>query len=265
MIPEFIAQSLEAALAAFVASDPGNAMPAHDNMRMYDAPLVGVAAAGDAYFAAFTSPDIIGECFLAPKEWLPGARTVISYFLPFTEEVRKSNRRPGLPSQEWASARIDGEVFNNVVRRFLIAYLEAQGTEAMSPALDARFRVVSRIPNWSERHAAFVAGLGTFSLCRSLITSKGTAGRIGSVITTLSLPATERPYQSYYEYCPFLTKGKCGACIRRCPPKAISPAGKDNRICGDYIDNDVLPLFAPRYGCAKCNTAVPCEYKIPAL
>ncbi len=265
MVQTITAQSIEAALTAFVTSDTGNAMPAHGNMRMYDAPLVGFAAADDAYFAAFKNPDIIGERFLTPDIWLPGARTVISYFLPFTEDVRKSNRQPGLPSEEWASARIDGEAFNSAVRRFLIAYLEANGAQAMAPALDSHFHVVSRVSNWSERHAAFVAGLGTFSLSRSLITKKGTAGRIGSVITTIELPATERPYQSYYEYCPFLTKGKCGACIRRCPPKAISPAGKDNRLCGDYIDNEVLPLFTPRYGCAKCNTTVPCESRIPAI
>lgn len=264
MAQEITARSLEAALAEYIASDPGNAMPAHGNMRMYDAPLVGYAAADDTYFSSFKSQQIIGACFLAPEEWLPGARTVISYFLPFTEEVKKSNRAPGLPSQEWASARIDGEVFNNAVRKFLTGYLQAQGTEAMSPALDARFRVVDRIPNWSERHAGFVAGLGTFSLCRSLITKKGAAGRLGSVITTLSLPVTERPYQTYYEYCPFLTKGKCGACIRRCPPKAISPAGKNNRICADHIEHTVRPIFAPRYGCGKCNTAVPCESGIPA-
>lgn len=262
---EITAQSLEAALAAFIASDPGNAMPAHNGMRMYGAPLVGFAAAGDPYFASFKDPGIIGERFLIPEIWLPGAHTVISYFLPFTEEVRKSNRLPGLPSQEWASARIDGEAFNNAARKFLLAYLEERGHQAAAPALDSRFQAENRISNWSERHAAFAAGLGTFSLCRSLITKKGSAGRIGSVITTLPVPATERPYQSYYEYCPFLTKGKCGACIRRCPPKAISPAGKDNRLCGDYLDNAVRPLFAPRYGCAKCNTAVPCEHRIPAM
>ena len=264
-MPGVTANSIEAALTSFVASDPRNAMPQHNNIRMYDAPLVGFALAEDAYFEAFKSPEIIGERFLTPELWLPGARTVISYFLPFTEEVRKSNRLPGLPSEEWASARINGEVFNNEARRFLIGYLEAHDAETMAPALDFRFGAVNRISNWSERHAAFVAGLGTFSLSRSLITKKGSAGRIGSVITTMEFPATERPYQSYYEYCPFLSKGKCGACIRRCPPKAISPAGKDNRVCGDYIDNDVLPLFAPRYGCAKCNTAVPCENRIPAI
>ena len=36
--------------------------------------------------------------------------------------------------------------------------------------------------NWSERHVAYVCGLGTFG-CQGLITSKGLAGRFGSIIT----------------------------------------------------------------------------------
>ena len=77
------------------------------------------------------------------------------------------------------------------------------------------------------------------------------------------------------EYCPFLTqmrtgtaadgKLKCGACIRRCPAGAISADGKDHGVCSDFIDTEVLPLFAPRYGCAKCNVSVPCESGIPKL
>jgi len=34
--------------------------------------------------------------------------------------------------------------------------------------------------SWSERHAAYAAGLGTFSLNDALITPKGIAHRLGS-------------------------------------------------------------------------------------
>jgi epoxyqueuosine reductase QueG len=33
--------------------------------------------------------------------------------------------------------------------------------------------------NWSERHAAYTAGLGTFGLCDGLITPLGKAMRVG--------------------------------------------------------------------------------------
>lgn len=112
---------------------------------------------------------------------------------------------------------------------------------------------------------AFVAGLGTFGLHRALITAKGTAGRIGSIITTLALTPTDRNYTQYFEYCPFLINGKCGACIKNCPSSAITKEGKVNRSCGDYINKEILSIFAPRYGCGKCNINVPCEYRIPEI
>jgi epoxyqueuosine reductase QueG len=265
--------SLTAALTAFVKSDTRNTMAAHGGMKMYDAPLLGVAAADDAWFGRFAEPGIVGPQYMEPRAWLPGAQSVVCWFLPFTQEVRESNRAPGLPSEEWASARIDGEAFNNAVREFVTSWLQEHGGKALAPVIDTRFSIVSRVPNWSERHAAIAAGLGTFGLHRALITQKGSAGRLGSVLTTLKLEPTVRPYTRFDEYCPFLSqqqaqlisgeKAKCGACIRRCPVGAISENGKNHDICSDYIDNTVQPLFAPRYGCAKCNIGVPCESGIP--
>jgi epoxyqueuosine reductase QueG len=266
-------ESLIQVITNFVEQDPRNAMAAHGGMQMYDVPLVGVAAADDEWFARFTEPGIVGPQYLGPREWLPGAQSVVCWFLPFTKAVRDTNRAPGLPSEEWASARIDGEDFNNALRIFVTGWLKDMGADALPPAYNKRFAVVNRLPNWSERHAAFVAGLGTFGLHRALITEKGTAGRLGSVITTLELEPSSRPYTRYNEYCPFLTqrqaesisggKMKCGACIRRCPSAAISEDGKNHDICSAFIDNEVMPLFAPRDGCAKCNVGVPCESSIP--
>lgn len=250
-------------IADFVENDPGNVLPAHGNMRIYDSPLIAVAQAGDPYFEEFRKPGIVGPDFMPPEEWLPGAKSVISYFLPFTKEIRDSNCGPYWPSEEWVSARIDGEAFNNALRAFLVSMLKKLGAQAAAPALEPRFKVTRRISNWSERHAAFVAGLGTFGLHRALITKMGTAGRLGSVITSLALEPTPRGYTRYDAYCPFLTKGQCGACIPKCPPAAISDAGKDHGICSDFLDNEILPKFAPRYGCAKCNISVPCEHKLP--
>ena len=69
--------ALTQALTGFVQNDPRNAMPAHGGMRIYDAPLLGVAAADDEWFARFTEPGIVGEEYLGPGEWLPGAQSVV--------------------------------------------------------------------------------------------------------------------------------------------------------------------------------------------
>jgi epoxyqueuosine reductase QueG len=256
-------QEIFHALTDFVSEAPGNALAAHGGMRIYDDPLLAVAAATDPWFARFPEPQILGPAFLQPGQWLAGCQSILAYFLPFTQELRDTNQRPGLPSEAWVSARIDGEAFNESVRAFLVDLLDQWGAQACAPCLDPRFQVTARVANWSERHVAMVAGLGTFGLHRALITAKGSAGRLGSVITSLALPATPRPYARPDEYCWFLNGGRCGACIPRCPPSAISRDGKDHALCGDYIDREVLSRFRPRYGCAKCNIAVPCESGIP--
>ncbi|MBR3245814.1 MAG: 4Fe-4S binding protein [Parasporobacterium sp.] len=112
--------------------------------------------------------------------------------------------------------------------------------------------------NWSERHAAYASGLGTFCLSRGLISSKGVAGRYASIIVSEYFEPDERTYTGIYDYCIH-----CGACIRRCPVNAITlEDGKNQRICKEWIDK-TSERYAPRYGCGKCQTVVPCESRIP--
>ena len=53
---------------------------------------------------------------------------------------------------------------------------------------------------WSERHVAYVCGLGTFGLSKGIITRRGMAGRFCSLVTELELDADIRPYQGLYDY-----------------------------------------------------------------
>ena len=251
-------QSIENALADFMETNALNQVPDLNFLKIYDRPLVGIAGADDPLFALLKEETAVGPQHLSPHEWLDGARSVISYFLPFTQEIRRANRVLGVAAKEWMYGRIEGEQCNNALRTHLVQAISAKGIQAVSPGLDSRFRVINRRSNWSERHVAFIAGLGTFSLSRSLITRNGSAGRIGSVIVDFPLEPTVRAYSDRDEYCT-----KCGACIFRCPPFAISEAGKDNAVCAGYLDR-ILARFRPRYGCGKCQTGVPCEDKIPA-
>jgi epoxyqueuosine reductase len=100
--------------------------------------------------------------------------------------------------------------------------------------------------------------LGTFGLSKGLITAKGVAGRFASIITELELPPDTRNYKSIYEYCSL-----CGACVKKCPAGAISiKKGKDHIACSAFLDK-TTEKYAPRYGCGKCQTGVPCENKVP--
>ena len=244
-------------MTEFTQTSPLNKVPELSDLQIFDAPLLGVADVSDPLFGRLKQPDAVGPHHLLPQEWLPGSLRVLSYFLPFTLAVRQSNRQAGLPSTEWLYGRIEGQVFNNALARATAEWLNQAGFRALVPALDPRFAVTERRSNWSERHVAFIAGLGTLSLNRSLITKQGAAGRLGSLVTDLSLPVTERYYSEIEENC-----SHCGACIHRCPPQAIDKSGKDHAVCSGYLDG-VMRKYAPRYGCGKCQTAVPCESQIP--
>jgi len=257
--PKITLQTIKQQLDDFVLNSPKNIVPDLGMMRLFDRPLLAVASADDAYWEELKRPEVIGPCHLSPTEWLSGARSIVSCFLPFTESIRSANRSEGEPATEWVYGRYEGGFFVGDVCRFLVDLIQRTGGHALAPSVNERFAIVNLRSNWSERHTAFIAGLGTFSLSRSLITTVGSAGRIGSVITDMELEPTPRPYTALEEYC-----RKCGACIKRCPPMAIDKSGKDNNVCRIYCDGTKV-RYAPRYGCGKCQTAVPCEARRPPV
>ncbi len=268
------AESIRRALGSYLASHPGNRLDGSDSgpgQRIYDDPLVGVSCAEDPYFTKLREPEVIGDVFRMPGDWLDGAASVVSFFLPFSEAVRRSNWSQGIPSVEWLHGRFKGEAVNNSCKRFVVSMLEAEGSRAVAPTLDPRFVQTEDFrSSWSERHVAFVSGLGTFGLSRGLITEKGMAGRFGSVVTSARMAVTARPYSSPFEYCLALSgRTACVACITRCPAGAISPEGKAHPPCSDYLRvvdplKDVRSALGYAYSaCGKCQTAVPCESRIP--
>jgi epoxyqueuosine reductase len=277
-------------IEAFVAESPDNRMVQLDGAPFFDAPLVGFADGDDPLFTQFKT--IIGPSHLTPREWLaqdvpacPDAAhaslerlSVIGYILPITEETRVSNRaETRQPSLRWAHQRTHGEEFNKLVRRFIVDLLHEAGYLAIAPMDSERWQAFYEaqlghnakppFSNWSERHAQFVAGLGTFSVNDGLITPRGIAHRCGSVITNLPLEPTTRDYSGPYDYCLLMANGTCGVCIDRCPAGAISEAGHDKDRCRAYMANGIAHLreewglAVP--GCGLCQTGVPCEYGIP--
>ena len=249
--------TLEEDMANFIRYSSQNFVAELNMMQIWDQPLIGVADASDPMWEKMKEPQIVGPEHLTPKEWLTGAKSVISYFLPFTKYIRSSNKFKGEPSTEWLYGRYEGEIFNNALRLMIIELIESNDGKALAPAIDKRFAINDHGSNWSERHVAFIAGLGSFGLSRSLITPLGTAGRFGSVIVDLEFEPNPRQYQEFDDYC-----AKCGKCIKRCPCGAITELGKDKESCSQYLFK-ILELNKPRYACGKCQTAVPCEYKKP--
>lgn len=255
----------------FVREEPGNRFPDSDQ-PYFDQPLIGIVAAADPLFQQFKQ--IIGPFHCTPHEFLPTAATVISWVLPITRATRESNRtQTTQPSRAWAQTRSFGDDFIMALRRHLVTWLQHQGYGAVAPLLDPAYQRLIDTPvglasTWSERHVAYAAGLGTFSLNDGLITPRGIAHRLGSVVTDLKLAptVTERPH--YQHNCLYYRNNSCKACIARCPADAISCAGHDKQRCDTYLYAKLTIDLAEAYGtpipgCGLCQTRVPCEQQIP--
>ncbi|SHH88244.1 4Fe-4S binding domain-containing protein [Sporobacter termitidis DSM 10068] len=246
-----------------------NSDAAYLGMRLFERPVTGVAAADDEAFEALLAPAAIGPHFMRPEQWLPGARSVISFFLPLSDRVKDANKRDkDIPALEWLYGRIEGQMFINEVSAAIRDEIIKAGHHAVSPSIDERFDFNVNIPgkalpaytsNWSERHVAYVCGLGTFGLNTCIITELGTAGRFFSVVTDMDLEPTARNYTGLYDYCI-----RCGVCLKKCPAGAFSKDGKSNRDCSVFMRGTSL-FFKPRYGCGKCQVGVPCENTNPCV
>jgi epoxyqueuosine reductase len=266
-----VEELLRSDIIRFIAGHPGNRLPESDTPYL-DTPLVGFSSASDPLYGQYKN--IIGTFHLLPSEILPAAVSVISWVLPVNRVVRESNRRQTeLPSREWALTRTHGEGINGDLRRHLVAWLEGRGEQAAAPQYSPLWQEFGDTPvgiasTWSERHAAYAAGLGTFSLSDGFITPRGIAHRCGSVITTLPLAPTPRGFSNHHSNCLHYHDGSCGACITRCPVGAITRDGHDKTRCRELVYGTAPAQLSARYGvpqtgCGLCQTKVPCEAAIP--
>jgi epoxyqueuosine reductase len=265
----------------FTATSSLNSLKNAANDRAWDEPLVGFSSGRDPLYDLYKEK--VGPFHWTPLEifqqTFPGTPakaeelTVISWILPQTELVKADLRRETKnPAERWVRARMYGELFNEELRRNVAATLTKAGYPAVAPTLSPAFKTERSeryvlASTFSERHAAYAAGLGTFGLCDGLITPKGKAMRCGSVVARIQIAPTPRPYEDHHAYCLFYAKGICGMCITRCPGGAISKSGHDKNACLKQLA--VTTQYSEKqfgitgYGCGFCQTGTPCESKIP--
>ena len=268
----------------FIAGTDFNRL-ALDGGVIYDEPLVGFARGDDPLFRRYKR--VIGKFHYTPLEWMKVAfgkklpadlrarnLRVIAWVLPITETTRGETRlEKKATSRRWAHTRLYGEDCNQGLRSYMVSALETKGYLALTPFQSKFFSTlrdsrVGHASNWSERHAAYAAGLGTFGLSDGLITPRGKAMRCGSVVTNLPVKPTPRPYEGRGYYCLFHRDGTCMECAHRCPVEAITEKGHDKDACRDFVFDRMTPYIKKTYeidihACGLCQTGVPCESRIP--
>jgi epoxyqueuosine reductase QueG len=116
--------------------------------------------------------------------------------------------------------------------------------------------------DWSHKHVAYIAGIGSFGHHHMLITDKGCCGRLGSVVTDAVIVPTQRIDR---ERCLFKFDGSCRQCEKRCPVEALGEDPFRRHACYDRLMENAR--LYERHGladvCGKCAAIVPCSFTDP--
>ncbi len=284
-------------IAEVLSGSPDNRLEDFGGQPVFNGPLIGMADGDDPVFEALRTA--VSPRHLMPREILraysaaceePAGISVVSWALPFTEEIRRSNRSREWPSELYSVARNNGGALLHEIGLRIHEILDGRGIASVVPALTPEydaFRDPERTfsSTWSERHVAYAAGLGRFGLNGALITAAGSNARLGSIVTNRP-PEAALPERGDHR-APCLESGGrlCGLCVAKCPALAIGGKGLDKSRCNDRrkaIREKSLNAYLRTYrltaspvvksgrrdpgyslGCAVCQAGVPCEDRDP--
>ncbi len=227
---------------------------------LFRKPCVGFSAADDKMFEELKT--LIGPWHYLPSDILPGAKSVISFYVPFTKAVAGEPKTSEHNSKKWGEAY---EVINEhfaVISDAVIDVLESEDYVGIKIPATHTYDPKDLICKWSHRSAAVIAGLGSFGANRLVITEKGSAGRFCTVITTAPLKPSEK-YRG--PECLYYKNGSCGLCFSICPAKALNKGDIDKFVCQRELNNNeaLAKQTSNQQGadtCGKCISICPFSY-----
>lgn len=244
---------LEEAIAAIVRAEVDSA----NRPDLFRRPLCGFSAADDPRYHALKT--IIGPWHLDPIELLKDAKSVVSFFVPFTVDLPRSAGAEEPVSALWGEAYV---VLNNLfdtIGKALSKFLSMQGFSALPIASTHTYDPEKLQSMWSHRSAAAISGLGSFGANRLLITAKGSAGRFCTLLTSAPLEPSPSPAP---ERCFHHKSGGCLLCVKSCPVGALKPDAFEPFSCnGRLLENaDKLSGIGFCDVCGKCIASCPLAY-----
>jgi len=280
---------IERTIRDFIRESPLNRLEDFGGDPIFTDVQVGYASGDDPIFHTFRK--VVHPEHLLPLELLRAYveqlqephvlqtthASVVAFALSRHPETFRSNAvQTAGPSLRWNHSIWYGETFTNALLAHIVDELEAAGVPTLAPSLSSGYRVDSEpgllASNWSHRHAAYAAGLGSFSLTDGFITPKGMAVWCGSLVTQALIEPTPRVEGDHRANCLQATQGTCGLCIARCPANAISKEGHNRARCVQevfigqkaWLEGAHGPGYIGMYaGCGLCMTGLPCSTRIP--
>ena len=223
-------------------------------------PVVAFADAKDPVFQQLKQ--VVDEDHKLPQELLVGAKSVISIFIPFNDEVVLSNSDGKNASKKWAIAYIETNKVVTEITRYVANSLKKDNHSSFEIAPTHNFDKKKLKSFWSHKHVAYIAGLGKFGLHKMLITDKGCCGRFGSIITSATIDATERNED---EYCLYFQDGSCTQCVDKCSFDILHVDSFDRHKCYEIClkNGQLYSKLGKSDMCGKCACGVPCSLKNP--
>ncbi len=273
----------------------------YDGGRIFAEPITGVSRGDDPIFQKFKA--VVGPEHMTPAEmWVqsglpdgdaPASHLrILSIIFPYVDRIREESKKAHeFPVDIYRIGRNFANDFMSEVLERMVGFFQDNGFSAIAGTKSNVFTIITKLESqqiysvWSERHVAFAAGLGTFSLHEGLITEKGCNIRVASVVTDAPLKVTPRKSDDPYANCLYYAKGKCRKCMERCPGDAITEAGHDKIKCyiclksmedeaSEHLSDILKPLQRTidgkqrtdfPTGCAFCQFNVPCMSKNPMV
>lgn len=235
----------------------------HDSRQTetrWQTPLLAYASAADPLFSELRK--IISPTHVLPGDLLADAQSVITFFIPFTENVNLSNiNNPG-SSREWAVAYIETNILIRDLNHYIHDELCKMGFDSSILPATHNFDETTLISDWSHKHVGYIAGLGRFGLHRMLITDRGCSGRLGSIVTNLKLEPTRRPAT---EYCLYYLNQSCRRCMAGCPNGALQIESFNRKLCYQCcLENaEKHKTLGLADVCGKCMAGMPCAFANP--
>jgi epoxyqueuosine reductase QueG len=236
----------------------------HNVETKWKEPVVGVADASDSLYKELKT--IISPMHALPSEIVPGAKSVIVFFVPFAESIVKSNIPEEESSREWDYAYIETNQMLAELNTYLYEKITGMGYHASNLPPTYNYDKEKLISDWSHRSSAYIAGIGKFGINNMLITERGCCGRLSSVITDWKLQPTSRTDE---EYCLYKGNGICGKCVSRCVNNAFTISERDVLFdrykCNEQIYEKIIPQWpiGPGDTCGKCMCDIPCSFTNP--
>ena len=210
----------------------------------------------------------VSPSHLLPDELLPGAKSVVIFFVPLADRIIESNLEGEAASEEWALSYVVTNSLLGFISDEVEKTLVSHGFLAAKIKAAHNFDKETLMSRWSHRHLAWIAGLGSFGLNNILITSKGCCGRLGSLVTDADCGALgiHAAYGPTNEKCLNKINGTCGLCRKKCPVGAYGEDGKfDRHKCHEAcLKNVELHKSIGRADvCGKCLVGLPCSKDMP--